>query len=116
VSEPEQIEPHEAHEETSGNEADNEEIHIPSTDLLDQEEDQLATLVEQIPTARKSAQIPIIPRPPSRKDILPTFTTVMATTTQPMHLPSHALLEGEIPFGPPGGGGMVEAEVDLEEV
>jgi len=60
ASEPEQIEPCAASEELS----DNEEIHIPTTDLLDQEEDQLATLAEQIPTV-EIAQAPIIPRPPS---------------------------------------------------
>jgi len=60
MSEPEQIELREAHEETSGNEANNEEIHIPPTDLLDQEEEQLATLAEQIPMT-KATQNPIIP-------------------------------------------------------
>ncbi len=60
VSEPEQIEPCAASEELS----DNEEIHIPTTDLLDQEEQQLANLMEQIPAA-EITQTPIIPRPPS---------------------------------------------------
>ncbi len=60
TSEPEQIEPRAASEEL----LDNEEIHIPTTDLLDQEENQLATLAEQIPTV-EIAQAPIIPRPPS---------------------------------------------------
>ena len=56
ASEPEQIEPRETSKELS----DNEEIHIPTTDLLDQEEQHLATLAGQIPTA-EIAQIPIIP-------------------------------------------------------
>ena len=56
TSEPEQIEPCAASEELS----DNEEIHILTTDLLDQEEQQLANLAEQIPAA-EIAQTPIIP-------------------------------------------------------
>src|SRR5882762_9827603 len=47
MSKPEQIKPLESPEEI----LDNKEIHIPTTDLLDQEEQQLATLAEQIPTA-----------------------------------------------------------------
>jgi len=62
ASEPEQIEPHE--EGPSGNKEDNEDIHIPTTNLLDQEEQQLATLAGQIPAA-EIAQTSIIPRPPS---------------------------------------------------
>ncbi len=56
MSEPEQIEPREASEELS----DNEEIRIPTTDLLDQEEQHLATLAGRIP-AEEIAQTPIIP-------------------------------------------------------
>ncbi len=64
MSEPEQIEPHESCEEALENEADNKDIHIPTTNLLDQEEQQLAALARQIPTA-EIAQTPIIPCPPS---------------------------------------------------
>jgi len=56
ASEPEQIDPCAASEELS----DNKEIHIPTTDLLDQEEQQLASLTEQIPTT-EIAQAPIVP-------------------------------------------------------
>ncbi len=100
ASEPEQIEPRAASEELS----DNKEIHIPTTDLLDQEEQQLADLMEQIP-ATEITQAPIIPRPPSRKDILPTFTTVMATTTQTYAPTITRAIGGGIPLGPPSGGG-----------
>jgi len=98
ASELEQIEPC---EEVSGNEED---IHIPTTDLLDQEEQQLATLAGQIPT-EEITQTPIIPHPPSRKDILPTFTTVMATTTQTYAPTITCAIGGGIPLGLPGGGG-----------
>src|SRR6266404_3280747 len=54
VSEPEQIEP------LSKEVSDNEDIHILTTDLLNQEEQQLATLARQIP-AEEIAQAPIIP-------------------------------------------------------
>src|SRR6266404_403901 len=104
ASEPEQIEPLETHEETSGNEADNEDIHIPTTDLLNQEEQHLATLAGCIP-AEEITQTPIIPRPPSRKDILPTFTTVMATTTQTYAPTITRAIGGGIPLGPPSGSG-----------
>jgi len=60
VSEPEQIEPCEPRKDNSGNEADNEDIHIPTTDFLDQEEKHLEALSGQIPAA-EIAQIPIIP-------------------------------------------------------
>jgi len=98
MSEPEQIE---LHKEASGNEED---IHIPTTDLLDQEEQQLAALAGCIPT-EEIAQIPIIPCPPSQKDILPTFTTVMATTTQTYAPTITCTIGGGIPLGPLSGSG-----------
>ncbi len=64
ASEPEQIEPCKLREEASGNEADNEDIHIPTTNLLGQEEKQLEALAGWIPAA-EIAQTPIIPRPHS---------------------------------------------------
>ncbi len=64
ASEPEQIKPHKLCEEPLGNKADNEDIHIPTMDLLDQEDQQLAALTGQIPTA-EITQTPIIPCPPS---------------------------------------------------